>query len=184
MMNGQNVGYIRVSSESQNTDRQLIDVQLDVTFEEKLSGKNTDRPELKRCLSHLRAGDVFHVHSIDRLARSLKDLQDIVQSLTSKGVSIKFHKENMVFEGNNNPMQILMFQMLGAFAEFERNLINSRCNEGRIEAKKKGVKFGAPEKLSNQEIVELKRMVAAGDNISSIAKHFNISRPTVYKIIK
>lgn len=183
-MNGQNVGYIRVSSESQNTDRQLSSIELDVVFEEKLSGKNTDRPELKRCLSHLRAGDVFHVHSIDRLARSLKDLQDIVQSLTSKGVTIKFHKENMVFEGNNNPMQILMFQMLGAFAEFERNLINSRCNEGRIEAKKNGVKFGAPEKLTSVQIGELKKMIGDGANISLAAKHFNISRPTVYKIIK
>ena len=183
-MKGQNVGYIRVSTEIQNTDRQLIDVELDVTFEEKLSGKNIDRPELKRCIAHLRVGDVLHIHSIDRLARSLKDLQEIVQTLTSKGVTIKFHKENMVFEGNNNPMQILMFQMLGAFAEFERNLINSRCSEGRIEAKKKGVKFGAPEKLDEKQIEELKRMIGGGTNISSVAKHFNISRPTVYKMIK
>lgn len=184
-MKGQNVGYIRVSSIGQNTDRQLSGIELDVTFEEKLSGKNTDRPQLKACMSHLRAGDVLHVHSIDRLARNLHDLQTIVEELSSNGVSVKFHKENMTFDSNkSNPMNVLMFQMLGAFSQFERTLIKNRCDEGRIEAKSKGVKFGAPEKLTPSQIEELKTMANTGFNKSQIAEHFNISRPLVYKILK
>jgi DNA invertase Pin-like site-specific DNA recombinase len=82
-MKGQRVGYVRVSSGSQNTDRQLADIELDRTFEEKVSGKNMERPQLQACLSHLREGDVLHVHSIDRLARNLLDLQQIVNGLVA-----------------------------------------------------------------------------------------------------
>ena len=117
-MKGQNVGYVRVSSTSQNTERQLADVQLDATFTDKASGKDRNRPELTRCLNHLRQHDILHVHSIDRLARNLKDLQEIIATLTNKGVTVKFYKEHLVFESSNtSPMQTLMLQMLGAFAE-------------------------------------------------------------------
>ena len=81
-MKGQNVGYIRVSSVDQNTDRQLDGIKIDIMFEDHCSGKDTNRPELQACLRHLRKGDKLHVHSIDRLARSLKDLQAIVEELT------------------------------------------------------------------------------------------------------
>ena len=94
-MKGQHVGYIRVSSVGQNTERQLADIELDLSFIDKASGKDTNRPELTRCLAHLRNGDILHVHSIDRLARNLKDLQLLVEQLTSKGVSVHFHKENL-----------------------------------------------------------------------------------------
>jgi DNA invertase Pin-like site-specific DNA recombinase len=120
-MKGQNVGYVRVSSVGQNTERQLADVALDRIFEDKISGKNTDRPELAKCLDHLREGDVLHIHSIDRLARNLKDLQTIVDDLKGKKVSTHFHKENLIFDASiNNPMQQLMFQMLGSFARNNR----------------------------------------------------------------
>ena len=105
----------------QNTERQLADVALDRIFEDKISGKNTDRPELAKCLDHLREGDVLHIHSIDRLARNLKDLQTIVDDLKGKKVSTHFHKENLIFDASiNNPMQQLMFQMLGSFARNNR----------------------------------------------------------------
>jgi DNA invertase Pin-like site-specific DNA recombinase len=183
-MTGQRVGYIRVSSSSQNTDRQLADVLLDVTFTDKASGKNTVRPELEKCFSHLRSKDTLHVHSIDRLARNLKDLQSLLDMLTKKGVTVHFHKEGLIFEASTtNPMQTLMFQMLGAFAEFERTLIKERQREGIEAAIKKGTKFGAKPKLNLEQIEALKVLVASGEDKSRLAKEFGISRPTLYKII-
>lgn len=182
-MKGQRVGYVRVSSGSQNTDRQLADIELDRTFEEKVSGKNMERPQLQACLSHLREGDVLHVHSIDRLARNLLDLQQIVNGLVTRGISIHFHKENMTFSGEANPMQELMLQMLGSFAQFERAIIRERQREGIEAALNKGTKFGAPSKLMPEQIEALKVLVASGKDKSKIAKEFGISRPTLYKVI-
>lgn len=184
-MKGQNVGYIRVSSVQQNTERQLKDIALDKIFEEKVSGKDANRPALTACMDHLREGDTLHVHSIDRLARNLKDLQQIVSTLTSKGISVRFHKENLTFDaaGAASPIQTLMFQMLGAFAEFERTLTNERRREGMAIAKANGVKMGAPSKLSVDQIEEIKRLVTDGGDKSAIAKQFGISRPTLYKLI-
>lgn len=184
-MTGQAIGYIRVSSGSQNTERQLADVEIDTVFTDKASGKTThNRPELDRCLIHLRAGDTLHVHSIDRLARNLKDLQTIVEVVTKKGVSVKFHKENLIFEAsNNNPMQTLMFQMLGAFAEFERTLTRERQREGIAAAKARGQKLGAPLKLKPGQVKALRDRVALGEDKAKIAKAFGISRPTLYKLI-
>lgn len=183
-MKGQDVGYIRVSSLTQNTARQLADVSLDRIFTDKQSGKDTNRPELQRCLEHLREGDTLHVHSIDRLARNLKDLQTIVERLTVKGVTVKFYKENLQFEPKNgNPMQTLMLQMLGAFAEFERTLINERQREGLALAKAQGTKLGAPQKLREEQIAELKARAAQSEDKSKLAREFGISRPTLYKIL-
>lgn len=182
-MKGHNIGYIRVSSGSQNTERQLADIELDRIFEDKASGKNTDRPQLNECLAHLRSGDKLHVHSIDRLARNLKDLQDIVDALKSKGVSVHFHKENLIFDAETNPMQELMFQMLGAFAQFERTLIKERQREGIAAAQARGQKLGAPSKLSTEQIELIKKRIYSGTEKSKIAKEFGISRPTLYKIL-
>nr|WP_019868591.1 recombinase family protein [Methylovulum miyakonense] len=183
-MKGQNIGYVRVSSTSQNTERQLVGIDLDRTFTDKASGKNTDRPELTRCLSHLREADTLHVHSIDRLARNLKDLQETVEALNKKGVTVKFHKECLTFEGSNDsPMQTLMLQMLGAFAQFERTLIKERQREGIDAARAKGKKLGAPSKLTPETTAQIRDKVASGGDKSAIAKEFGISRPTLYKII-
>ena len=94
----QNIGYIRVSTLDQNTERQLADVKLHKIFEDKASGKDTKRPALAECLRYLRQGDTLLVHSIDRLARNLEDLQKIVRELTDKGVSVRFVKENLIFQ--------------------------------------------------------------------------------------
>jgi DNA invertase Pin-like site-specific DNA recombinase len=183
-MKGQNIGYIRVSSIDQNTERQLVGVELDSTFTDKASGKDTNRPELARCLSHLREGDILHVHSIDRLARNLIDLQTIVATLTGKGATVRFHKENLTFSATDtNPMQELMFQMLGAFAQFERTLTRERQREGIEAAKARGQKLGAPSKLSPEQTAKIKERVAAGEDKSKVAKESGISRPTLYKII-
>ncbi|MDD3816375.1 MAG: recombinase family protein, partial [Desulfocapsaceae bacterium] len=170
-MKGHCVGYIRVSSFSQNTDRQLLDISLDKIFEEKASAKDTNRPVLKDCLEYLREGDELHVHSIDRLARNLIDLQTIVSDLNGKGVSVVFHKENLTFTGNiENPMNKLMLQMMGAFAEFERNLIKERQREGIAQAQKKGVKIGRMRVLKDEQIDEIKIKVASGAIKSKLAR--------------
>jgi DNA invertase Pin-like site-specific DNA recombinase len=183
-MKGQQVGYIRVSSTSQNTERQLADVQLDRVFTDKISGKDINRPELTNCLNHLREADVLHVHSIDRLARNLKDLQSIIEQLTKKGVAVKFYKEHLTFEASNaSPMQTLMLQMLGAFAEFERTLIRERQREGIEAAKAQGKKLGAPTKLTADQTAEIKIRIQNGDDKSKVAKEYGISRPTLYKLI-
>ena len=178
-----NIGYIRVSSNNQNTDRQLESIALEKVFTEKQSGKSSsDRPQLQECLSWIREGDTLHVHSIDRLARNLVDLQNLVTTITTKGVTLKFHKEGLAFTGDcNNPMNKLLLQMLGAVAEFERNLIKERQAEGIRVAQSKGVKFGAKPKLSDEQISELKLLIQAGGKITEVAKQFGVTRPTVYK---
>ena len=118
-MTGQQVGYLRVSTLLQNTARQLDGVLLDKVFEDKASGKNTDRPKLDACLAHLRDGDTLHVHSMDRLCRNLDDLRRIVKDLTSRGVVVRFHKEGLSFTGEDAPMSHLLLSMLGAVAEFD-----------------------------------------------------------------
>ena len=182
-MKGQNVGYIRVSSVDQNTDRQLDGIKIDIMFEDHCSGKDTNRPELQACLRHLRKGDKLHVHSIDRLARSLKDLQAIVEELTSRGVTVRFLKENLTFSGDSNPMHKLMFQMMGAFAEFERNMIRERQREGIAAARKKGKQIGAKPKLSPEQVEELKSRVAKGEQKKALAAEYRISRQTLYNLL-
>ena len=179
-MNGQHVGYIRVSSLDQNTERQLDGITLDIRFEEHCSGKDTKRPQLQACLNHLRRGDTLHVHSIDRLARNLKDLQSLVEDLTERGVTIQFHKENLTFTGTENPMQRLMLQMMGAFAEFERSMIRERQREGIAAAKKRGKKIGASPKLSKQQIAAVKKRAKAGESKKALATEYGVSRQTIY----
>ncbi len=178
-----NVGYIRVSSYGQNTDRQLVGIPLDKTFEEKVSAKDTKRPELQSCLEWLREGDVLHVHSIDRLARNLEDLLSLVKQLTTSGVSVQFHKENLTFNGSDNPMQQLMLQLLGAVSEFERSLINERRREGMAQAKLKGKQIGAKKKLTNDDIAIIKKRIAAGETKKAIAAEYSVTRQTLYSAI-
>ncbi|WP_422462580.1 MULTISPECIES: recombinase family protein [unclassified Endozoicomonas] len=182
-MKGQNVGYIRVSSIDQNTARQLEGIDLDTTFEDHCSGKDTDRPQLKACLRHLRSGDRLHVHSIDRLARSLKDLQTLVEDLTEQGISIQFHKENLIFTGDSNPMHKLMLQMMGAFAEFERSMIRERQREGIAAARKQGKQIGATRKLTADQVNEVVERIKAGEQKNKLAAEYGISRQTLYNTI-
>lgn len=181
----QNIGYIRVSTLDQNTERQLADIELNKIFEDKASGKDTKRPALDECLSYTREGDTLLVHSIDRLARNLEDLQKIVRELTGKGVSIRFMKENLSFQaGEDNPLQTLMFQMLGAFAQFERALIRERQREGIALAKQEGRPLGRAKALSETQEQELRDKAKQGANKQALAREYGISRQTLYRIIK
>src|SRR5690606_38946214 len=126
---GQRIGYIRVSSEDQNPERQLEGESLDRAFVERASGKDTKRPKLQEMLDYAREGDLVVVHSMDRLARNVDDLRRLVQTLTSDGIGVEFRKENLTFTGNDSSMSHLMLTVLGAVAQFERDLIRERQRE-------------------------------------------------------
>ena len=117
---GKRVGYIRVSSVEQNEGRQLDGVQLDKVFTDKCSGKDTERPKLKAALEFLREGDVLVCHSMDRLARDMRDLQNLVKELTDKGVTVEFVSEKLNFTGDDDKYATLMLHILGGVAQFER----------------------------------------------------------------
>jgi len=178
--NGQHVGYTRVSSYDQNQERQLVGVELDELYKEKASAKDVNRPVLKECLKYVRKGDTLHVHSIDRLARNLQDLLKLVKQMNDKGATVMFHKEALTFTGDDNPMQKLMLQMIGAVAEFERALIKERQREGIANAKRKGTKFGPAQKLSTEQVEEIRQRIDQGETKKDLAKEYSVSRQTLY----
>ena len=180
-----NIAYIRVSSQGQNTERQLSDVgiEFDYIYEEKASGKDTDREQLKLMLHYARSGDTVWVHSIDRLGRSLVDLKNIVTELNEKGVSVKFHKENLEFSaGTSNPIHTLMFNMLASFAEFERQIIKDRQREGIEKAKAKGVYN--KDKRKKVDYAELNAAIESGMSYRTVAKQFGVGVGTVDRAVK
>jgi len=183
-MKGQILGYIRVSTLDQNTERQLDGIKLDRKFTDKASGKDTKRKQLDELMLFARTGDTINIHSMDRLARNLNDLLRIVQLLTDKGVCVQFVKENLSFDGEDSPMSKLMLSIMGAFAEFERSLIRERQREGIALAKKKGVYKGRKKALSDDDISLLVCRAKAGENKSRLAKEFGISRETVYQYLR
>lgn len=178
------IGYMRVSTADQETGRQLDNIVLDKVFEEKISSAAPNRPILAECLNYLREGDIFYVHSIDRLARNLIELQSIVSSLVDKGVEVRFYTENLTFSKGSSPMQELMLQVLGAFAQFERKLIKERQLEGINNAKRQGRYLGRPKKISDEDKKVIIEMHQNGCTPSFIAEKFNVSLSLVYKLIK
>ena len=178
---GQTVGYVRVSSTGQNDARQLEGIHLDRVFTDKASGKDTNRLQLQALLEFVREGDTVLVHSMDRLARSLRDLEGVVTGLTKRGVTVTFVKQGMTFTGEASPMNKLMLQMLGAVSEFERELILERQREGIAIAKAKGnVYKGRKPSLDAGGVAELRRLVAEGIPKAQIAAKLGISRTTLY----
>jgi DNA invertase Pin-like site-specific DNA recombinase len=180
---GKRVGYIRVSSVDQNTERQLEGVQVDKRFTDKASGKDTKRPLLQAALEYLRDGDVLVVHSMDRLARNLDDLRKIVSDLTARGVVVEFVKEKLTFTGADNAMSKLLLSVMGAFAEFERSLLKERQREGITLAKKAGVYKGRKRALTPERARELRDRVKAGEKKAAVAREFGISRETLYSYL-
>ena len=174
------VGYIRVSSLDQNTERQLEGAKLDKVFIDKASGKDTSRPQLQAALEYLREGDLLLVHSMDRLARSVDDLRRIVLDLTKRGVHVQFVKENLTFTGEDSPMSNLLLSLLGAVAEFERSMIRERQREGIELAKKRGVYKGRKPSLTPVQVAEIRNRVRAGEKKARLAAEYQISRQTLY----
>lgn len=175
------VGYIRVSTAEQNTARQeelLKVLQAEKIYTEKISGKDTNRPQLQAMLDFVREGDTVIVESYSRLARSTKDLLDIVESLEKKGVQFKSHKENI---DTSTPQGKLMFTMFAALAEFERECLLQRQREGIEIAKAQGKYKGRPEKeLENSE--EIFRAVEEKEiSVAKASRLLGVSRSTFYR---
>ncbi len=183
-MNGQRIGYVRVSGFDQNPERQLEHIQVARVFSDKASGKDIQRPELERLLAFVREGDTVVVHSMDRLARNLDDLRRVVQGLTQRGVRIEFVKEGLTFTGDDSPMANLMLSVMGAFAEFERALIRERQREGIALAKQRGAYRGRKKSLNSEQVAKLKQRVAAGEQKALIARDLGISRETLYQYLR
>jgi DNA invertase Pin-like site-specific DNA recombinase len=184
MATGKRVGYIRVSTLDQNTERQLEAIKLDKTFTDKASGKDVHRPRLKAALDFLREGDTLVVHSMDRLARNVEDMLRMVRELTSEGIAVEFIKERLTFRGKDAPMDTLMLTMLSAFAAFERSLIRERQREGIAIAKAKGVYKGRKRSLTSEQVKQVRAQVAAGTQKATIARDFGISRETLYQYLR
>ena len=178
------VAYIRVSSADQNVARQLPDEEFDKTFIDKASAKDTDRPALADLLDYVRDGDKVVIHSIDRLARNLTDLERLVGQLNDKGVSVEFRKESLTFSGGDDAMQKLLLQMLGAVAEFERSMIRERQREGIAAAKAAGKPFGRTATLNDRDIKRLRAKKAKGATIKELTDEFNVSRSTIWRACK
>lgn len=176
------VGYVRVSSVDQNLSRQLDGIELDKVFEEKVSGSTRQREQLNRCLEFVREGDTLYVHAMDRLARNLKDLLNIVHELNDKLVTVKFVTENLEFGGKDNPMGYLMLSILGACHQFEIALTKQRQREGIQKAKERGQRLGR-EPLKPKKIKEIKNRKESGQSVIDIAASMNIGTSTVYKYL-
>lgn len=178
-----NVGYIRVSTVDQNESRQLDGAVLDEVFTDKTSGSTANRPALQEMIKYVRKGDIVHIHSIDRLARNLNDLHAIVNQLKAKDVAVRFHKENLEFSGNeSNTLNNLMFNMLGAFAQFERDLILERQREGIAKAKEAG-KYKGRKKTVDVDAIKA-AMKKEGASFRKVAKELNYSLSTVQRAMK
>jgi DNA invertase Pin-like site-specific DNA recombinase len=180
---GQHVGYVRVSTLEQNTERQLDGVQLDRVFTDHASGKDTSRPELQACLEYVREGDTLVVHSMDRLARSLVDLRQTVDALTSRGVAVRFAKEGLTFTADgSDPCAVLMLSVMGAVAEFERAMILERQREGIAIAKRAGKYKGRKPALTDAQAATVRERLAAGESATELAAEFGVARATVYNV--
>lgn len=182
-----NIGYKRVSTKDQLTDRQLIDILLDRVYEDKISGATMDRPRLAACIEALREGDILHVHSVDRLARSLVDALTIIEQVIQAGAKIIFHAERLEFSSDkSNPYHTFVLQIFASIAQLERGMSKQRQREGIDRAKDRGTRSGKP--FGNQPLDMTLRDKAiehskSGLNISQIAKHMKLSRGSIYKLL-
>ncbi len=182
-MSGKRIGYIRVSTVDQNPDRQLEGVQLDKKFVDYASAKSTNRPQLQAMLEFVREDDIVIVHSMDRLARNLKDLKALVEDLVAKKIQVIFMKENLQFTGENSAASNLVLHLMGAFAEFEYAFIRERQREGTEIAKRMGRFKGREKKLDAGKIEIMKADLLTRKTKSQLAKDLGISRFTLYRYI-
>lgn len=179
-----NIAYVRVSTVEQNEQRQLEALEkynIDKWFKEKVSAKDTNRPKLKEMLDYAREGDTIFIHDFSRLARSTKDLLDIVDKLQEKKINLVSNKENI---DTSTPTGKLMITMIGAINEFERQNLLERQKEGIEIAKKQGKFKGRKEVNIKDFDKHYKRYLNREVNKVQLAKELNISRPTLDKLLK
>lgn len=176
------IGYIRVSTVEQNTDRQLIGRELDKVFTEKCSASTIKRPVWIQCVDYLREGDTLVIHSLDRVCRSgAGDAVAIVEQLNAKGVGIEFIKEGLTFHGSMTAAQKGVLGILASVAQMERELIRERQQEGIAAAQAKGKVFGRPKATVTKE--QILSLLDKGNSKATVAKQLNIGRATLYRIL-
>lgn len=179
------IGYARVSTTGQDHSTQLEKLKAEgceKIYSEKQSGKSADdRAELQKAINKLREGDVFVITKLDRLARSMGDLLNLIKAIEAEGASFKVLDQEGIDTTTSHGR--LMMNILGSIADFERDLINARTAEGRKAAKAKGVKFGRKAKLTDDQVKSLRVDVAEGHlSKQAIAEKYGIARNSVYRL--
>ena len=180
------LGYMRVSTTQQVTDAQEADLRAAGVapgniYADKLSGKNTSRPELKACLKALREGDTLVITRLSRLARSLGDLLAILKDLEARNIEVKVvHQPEVDFTSSTGKF---LLQILGAVDEFQRNIIVENTREGLAAARAKGHTGGRKPGLDPKKVRIARQMRAEGSSITEIAATLKVSRATVYRHI-
>ena len=175
------VGYARVSSSGQSLDVQLDKLKhCDKIYQEKQSGTNQKRPELKACLEYVREGDTLVVTRLDRLARSTLHLCQIAETLKQKEVNLQVLDQNI---NTSDATGRLLFNMLGAIAQFETEIRAERQMDGIVKAKERGVSFGRKKKMTTQQIEELKERRNSGTLIKTLMADYNLSKASVYRYL-
>jgi DNA invertase Pin-like site-specific DNA recombinase len=175
-----NYGYARVSTRDQNLAAQnatLLAAGCCEVFQEKISGAKSDRPELKRAISQLGEGDILIVTRLDRLARSTRDLLNLLDEIAKRGAGFRSLAD--VWADTTTPHGKLMLTILGGLAEFERSLIATRTGEGRKRAMEAGIRFGRPRRLTPQQQAEVAHRIAAGETRAAVAKLYNVNATTI-----
>ena len=177
------IGYARVSTSGQTLDAQLEqlgEAGCVRVFRETMSGARSDRPQLTAALNALEAGDTLIITRLDRLARSTRDLLDIVHTIETKGATLKALTES--WADTTTPTGKLILTVLGGLAEFERTLIADRTAEGRDRARKAGKRLGRPFKLTTYQRQAVLDMRAQGEDNAAIARILGVSRSTISRI--
>ncbi len=179
------IGYARVSTQEQETHAQtdaLTDAACDRIHEEKRSGGNLRRPVLEQVLSSLNAGDTLVVHKLDRIARSLKDLITIIERIEEAGAQFRSLTEHI---DTRSPAGRMIFQIVGAFAEFERELIRERTRAGMAAAMRRGVKMGRPTALTAQQHAEAMTLWYTGRwTKTKLARRYDTHISSIKRAIK
>lgn len=186
MQRTQTVGYVRVSSQDQNLARQLEAIgEVDRLFSDKVSGGSRDsRTALDECIKYIREGDTIRVASMDRLARSLRDMRAIVDEVIAKGAAVQFIKEGQTYSPDtNDALSQLMLHMLAAFAEFERALIRERQAEGIRIAKADGRYRGRARKLTPLQLDEARQLISSGVPKAEVARRYGVDRSTLHRAL-
>jgi DNA invertase Pin-like site-specific DNA recombinase len=175
------VGYARVSSVGQSLDVQLDKLkQCDKIYQEKQSGASAKRPRLEACLEYVREGDTLVVTRLDRLARSTLHLCQIAEELTRKGVALQVLDQNI---DTGDATGRLLFNMLGAIAQFETEIRAERQMDGIQKAKAQGVHFGRNKTLTNAQIAELQQRRQQGELIKALMQEYNLSKASIYRYL-
>jgi DNA invertase Pin-like site-specific DNA recombinase len=176
-------GYARVSTDGQTLDAQIAALKAagaEKVHTEKQSGAKTDRAALGRVLAALERGDVLMVTRLDRLARSTRDLLNVLATVSERGAG--FRSLNDQWADTTTPHGRLMLTVLGGLAEFERSLILSRTSDGRTRAMARGVRFGRKPKLTPHQIAEARTRRDAGEALTEIGRSYNVSHSTISRL--